>query len=123
MLTASQLTDMQVTQNANLPDLVDIARPQKTASNIGSIQSDGETVISTDVACRVTPAQMLETLGQQARPIETDKYIMRLPVGTNVKDRDTLTITTKGNLKLRVERVKEPRSYDTLITVECEIHS
>lgn len=123
MLTLNQLADMQVTQVANMPDLVDIARPQKTTSTIGSIQSAGEIVISTGTACRITPAQMLETLGQQSRPIETDKYTMRLPTGTDVKDRDSLTVTTQGNLKLRVERIKEPRSYDTVITVECEVHS
>ena len=121
MLTDLDIAKMQTQQEAALPDLLDVFRPVKGVSSIGSAKSTGESEIATAVPCRVTPMQMLEVLGEQARPVEVSKYIVRVAVGTPIYDRDVLVITSQDNLRVRCERVKEPRSYDTIMTLEVEI--
>lgn len=120
MISAEDLAKMQTTQEGALPDLITIEREVQTTTTIGSAKHASWSTIATDVPCRFTPMQMLEVLGEQSRPVEVSKWVGRVPLGTDIKDRDRITITTQSNQVLRVERIKEPRSWNTVLTIEAE---
>lgn len=105
-----------------MPDLLDITRLVGSTSSIGSFMSEGTVVVATNVPCRITPAQQLTSLGERSQPIDVDKYTIRMPKGTDIQKRDFVTIQGSG-LKLEIEFIKLPRSWDTLITAQADIAS
>lgn len=123
MLSDADLEGMRATQEVALPDLCDIARESGgSTSTIGSQISGAHAPIAANVPCRVTPAQMYVTLGERAQPLDIDRYTIRLPLGTDIKKRDQVTIQGSG-LMLEVERVRSPRSWETVLTIEADIPS
>ncbi len=122
MISARDLAGMRATQDDAMPDLITIQRRVMTDDGFGGYNETSRLTIATDVACRITPSQQLEGLGQLGRPVEVASYIVRVPIGTDVRDEDFI-IRKSDSVELQLERVKVPRSWDTLISCEAEIVS
>lgn len=120
MLSAKDLARMRATQEEALPDLLDVSRPSGTTSSIGSRVSGVDNFVEVSVPCRVTPAQQYVTLGERAQPLDIDRYTVRVPRGTNIQKRDQLRIQSSG-LVLEVEAVKQPRSWETVMTITADV--
>lgn len=120
MLSARDLAGMRDTHAEALPDLIlSIKRSSGTTSATGARNSGADSIVASNVPCRISPGQMYVTLGELARPLDVDRYTIRVPRGTNVKKRDTLTFPD-GSI-MEVERVKRPKSWETIMTLEADI--
>lgn len=121
MLLAEELRRIRETQEAALPDTATIKRNVRQDDGFGGTEVASETIIAEDVPCRVFPAQMEEVLGQLARQLERNTYTVRFPHTTDVRDKDILVL--EDGTELKVERVKSPRSWHQLMTVDAERYS
>ena len=121
MLDDWQMMSMQVTQEDGLPDKLDIYRIARTSDGFGGTNTTAAALVSDDVPCRATPAQVQMLGGQADRQLEIEKWTVRVPVGIDIRDDDILVITTQGNEQLQVESAKHPKSWETLRTAMCEV--
>ena len=102
-----------------MPDMVDIRRTERAPDGMGGWNARGERVVYSGLPARVTKAQTQAMGNRTGRDIELEKWIIRLPVGTDVRERDL--IDWEG-LVIEVDEIK-PRSWQTAITVSGEVVS
>ena len=119
MLSDYDLARLRSQQNDNMPSVGTIYRSGRESDGFGGWTPTTEVAVEENVPCRVTPAQVMEGLGELARPVETYIYTVRFPTGTNVLDEDVLELSTGERLK--IESVKSPRSWDTVVTCQAEV--
>lgn len=115
MLTASDLAGMQTTLGQSLPGTVVIQRSTQSSDGMGGI-SDAWAAVGT-VSARVSPAGMgLDDLvGGEA--VNIAPWVVTVPVGTSVTDRDRITYAGQT---FEIEMVDSPRSYATCIRIHCK---
>jgi len=101
-----------------MPELVTIKRRVMQSDGFGGNTVMGLTTIATDVPARITPSQVMAMGGQGDRALELEKWNIRVPVDTNIQDRDLLVWDEQ---EIMVEEVKSPRSYATAISAIGEI--
>lgn len=118
MLSDEDLRQMRATQHDALPDKVTIKRTVFEDDGFGGTAIASEKTIATDVPCRMFPGQMEEVLGQMARQQERNVYTFRFKKDAPVQDKDVLVDGDGETYK--VERIKSPRSYQQLLTIEAE---
>lgn len=119
MLSDEDLRQMRATQHDALPDKVTIKRTVFEDDGFGGTAIASEQTIATDVPCRMFAGQMEEVLGQMARQQERNVFTFRFKKDAPIEDKDVLVLKKDGT-EYKVERIKSPRSYQQLLTVEAE---
>lgn len=119
MFKGDDLKRMRETQHEALPDEVTIKRNVRSDDGFGGTSVTSQQTIATDVPCRFFPGQMEEVLGQMARQQERNVYTFRFKKDADVQDKDVLVLQSDST-EYKVERIKSPRSYQNLLTVEAE---
>lgn len=118
MLTAAELASMRAQQTAAMPELVTIKRRVLATDGFGGYEQASLTTVATDVPARITPAQVMTMGGQGDRALELEKWIIRVPYGTDLQDRDLIEW---GTQEIKVEEVKSPRSFATNVSATGEV--
>lgn len=121
MLSDEDLRRMRETQEAALPDRVTIQRSVAQSDGFGGTTEASVQTVATDVPCRIFTGQMEEVLGQLSRQVERNVYTFRFHHDAPVKDKDIL-IDADGT-EFKVERLKQPKSWQQLLTVEAEVYT
>ncbi len=117
MLSTHQLALMSDAQDLAMPDTCAIERWVYESDGIGGTRRTAtRTVIAASVASRWTPGQQEGQLGQAQRELEIQHWTVRFPLGTTIADEDVLV---RDSRDFRVMRLKDPKSYETVITVEA----
>lgn len=118
MLSDEDLRRMRDTQHNALPSRVTIKRNVPQDDGFGGTTKASIQTIATDVPCRIFTGQMEEVLGQLSRQVERNVYTFRFKKDAPIKDKDIL-VTDAGE-EFKVERLKSPKSWQQLLTVEAE---
>lgn len=109
MLSAAMLAAMQATANASLDVSVTIKRNTAGVSDGAGGSSEVDTTIATVNGNLAQPSgQLMQNYDYLIGTTTT--WMVRLPVGTNVLENDILLV---GSLKLRVQAILQPQSYQT----------
>jgi len=115
MLTADELTDIQATQSANLPDTCTIRRMVRSSDGGG-----GSTVswanVATGVACRSTMTKQPVTLLNALRETVFADWIVTLPSGTVTVSEDEI-VTSRGQTLTVIGLIAGP--WATAVRVAC----
>lgn len=120
-LSAWDLQGMRDTQDAHLPDKMDVYKITYTSDGFGGVNQNATLdLVADDVPCVVTPAQVQMLSGQADRQLEVEKWTVRAPVDYDIRDEYILVVTSMGGQQLQVESAKRPKSYETLGTYMCE---
>lgn len=117
MFSSDDLAGMRATQTSAMPDLGVLKRRVMESDGFGGHTTASLTTVASNVPCRVTPAQVQAMGGQADRALELEKYTLRFPYGTDVRDRDLFV--WEGQT-IEIEDVKAPRSYGTVVTASGE---
>ena len=115
MLTDRELRAIRATQEEVLPEVVSVTRATRTSDGFGG-QHDAVWVEVFTSPARVTQAQTLDMGGQAGRTIEIEKWTVRLPYGTDVREHDRIIW---GDVTIRVDEVKH-RTFETVTSVDGE---
>lgn len=118
MLSDEDLRRMRETQENALPDKVTIKRKVAADDGFGGTTQASIQTVATDVPCRIFTGQMEEVLGQVASQIERNTYTFRFHHDAPIKDKDILV--DEDGTEFKVERLKQPKSWQQLLTVEAE---
>ena len=107
---------MRETQEDAFPDRVTIKRRVMADDGFGGFAQESLKVIGSDIPARVTQAQV-QAFGQGlGRDLDIEKWTIRMPHGTPVKDSDWVYW---GDYIIEVETIK-PRSYATAVSIQGE---
>ena len=117
MLPAYELAQMRAVQVEAMPDLVTIKRRALTSDGFGGGTTGTPTTVASNVPARITQAQVQAMGGQFGRTLELEKWTVRVPFGTDLKDED---FVIWGAITLQVEDVKD-RSWETCISAQAEV--
>lgn len=117
MFSRRDLRLMRRTQANALPDRVTIHRQIANADGFGG-WTPSDDPIATNVPARITEAQMLNFPGQGSREILVEKWTIRLPWGTDLRDGDIIE-DTAGN-RYEVDNVKA-RNWDTTVSAALKV--
>lgn len=109
---------MRTEQETYMPELVDIVRRVLTDDGFGGYDETSTTTVATNVPARIIQGHTFTTLGQMSRDVELAQWTVRVPIGTDVKDEDTVVCSARG-VQFRVTDIK-PKSFDTVMTLACE---
>lgn len=113
MFTAEEITAMQDTQAAAMPDLGVIKRRTMADDGFGGATTATWATIASDVSARVTPAQVQGMGGQADRKLDVELYTLRFEWGTDIQDRDQFIWAGQT---IEISEVKVPRSFGTVTT-------
>ena len=119
MLSDRQLDLMRAQAERGQPELVDVLRRVVVDDGFGGVEDQAPTVAITGLPFRITPAQLIEQVGQAARELQTDMYIGRAPVGTDLRIEDSVLFP--DGRQFTIKKVNTPRSYDTALTTTLEL--
>ena len=118
MFSDQQLADMQATQEDAMPERVTIERRTLKTNGLGGTSTAAWVVQATRVPARISPSQVLNMGGQGDRNLELEKWNIRMPYGTDLRDRDRIIW---GAQTIGIEEVKAPRSFATNVSANGEI--
>lgn len=118
MFTADEMQAMRDMQAEAMPDTGTIKRATYMSDGFGGHNQTSWATIASNVACRVTPAQLQGMGGQADRTLDIEKYTLRFEWGTDIQDRDRFE--WEGQV-IEIEDVKVPRSFGTVITCTGEV--
>ena len=118
MFSNQQLADMQATQESAMPERVTIERATIKSDGFGGHSTDQWVEVAVNVPARINPAQVLAMGGQGDRMLELEKWNIRMPHGTDLRDKDRILWGTQS---IHVEEVKTPRSFATNVSAIGEI--
>jgi hypothetical protein len=118
MFTEEQLAKMQETQTSAMPERVIIERATIKSDGFGGHSVDQWEEVAVNVPARINPAQVLAMGGQGGRMLELEKWNIRMPHGTDLRDKDRILWGTQS---IHVEEVKTPRSFATNVSAIGEI--
>lgn len=118
---------MRQTQGEAFPDRVTIRRVQRVSDGFGGFKGEGEPVIVAEgVPARIAESQLQVMPGQAARDVAIEKWSVRVPVGTDIRDDDLVDwFTLSGGayvdtgFTFKVENLKS-RSWQTAISATAE---
>lgn len=117
MLSDRQIALMRTQQQEAMPLLIDIERWVYESDGIGGTRrTPTRSVIASAVESRWRAGEFEGQFGQASRELEIEHWTVRIPIGTEVADEDILVIP-EDDTEYRIERVREPKSYDTVITL------
>jgi hypothetical protein len=119
MFSTRDLALMRVAQEAALPDLLTIKRTVRVDDGFGGNAKTSEVTVASNVPGRVIPGAVLEGLGQAGRPLDVKNYLVRVPVGTDLLPEDI--VVTAGGDRLRIDQLKTPASWDTILTASAVV--
>ena len=119
MLSDRELRAIRKEQEEWLPDTVTIQRATRSSDGFGGHGDAVWADVASDVPARITKAQTLDMGGQAGRKIEIEKWTVRLPHGTEVREFDRIVWTTEG-LTIRVDEIKHG-SYRSVVSVAGEL--
>ncbi len=102
-VSAGELELMRGAQEAAMLDRVDITRRVLIDDSFGGSKDGTPVTIAEDVPARITQAQVQTMYGQADRALALEKWIIRLPYGTNLQDEDYVVW---GDTTIQVEDVK-----------------
>ena len=112
-LTADELGLLQDEAVVWMPDRCDTFRYTSSDDAFGGRGDETEEPVLTDVPCSVETGagheQILASLGIER---QTSVYLVALPADTDVRVRDHIVVTTKGNLHLMVQAVMAPETEE-----------
>lgn len=116
-LDATEIAAMRATVDDSLPDSVVVQRASYTADGLGG--SVAAWAVAGTVAARVSPgqAQGEEPFAGGGRPVAEGPWVVTLPAGTDVTERDRIAF---GTTTLEVRKVDQPRSWALDVRCECE---
>jgi hypothetical protein len=120
LLTSVDLRHIRQTHLAHMPDQATILRRVLTDDGFGGVTNNPLTTIATGVPCRITEAQMQDLGGQGARNVDVEKWTIRMPRGTNIKDEDFIVWASGNGEQFQVEDVKG-RTNEGVLTIKAEI--
>jgi hypothetical protein len=113
-----QLDGIAADLTSTMPDLCDVFRRSGVADDYGG--GAGQAEVLSDVPVGITPVQSNafgdETPGGRVG-LET-YFQIALPLGTLVSEGDEIVVTTKDNLRLTLESVQRPESYDVMVKAQ-----
>ena len=112
-IPAAEITAMQAATNATLDQTCVIKRNTAGTSDGAGGTSESLTTIAT-VSCHVSEPTSVLLQNYDYLVGSESAWMVRLPVGTNVKENDLLTI---GGQKLRVQVLLSPRSFPVALRV------
>jgi hypothetical protein len=118
MLSDNELASMRATQEEAMPERVTIERRTVKTNGLGGTSTNAWVVQATRVPARITPAQVQMIGGQGDRMLELEKWNLRFPHGTDLRDLDRVLW---GTQIIGVEEVKSPRSFATNVSAVGEI--
>lgn len=115
-LSASDLQCIRTTANSFLPGTAVISRASYTTDGMGG-STDVWTNVGT-VSARVSPNGngIEEIIGGGAKMNSIAPWIVTVPVGTSINERDKITY---ANQTFEVVRTDDTRSYATNIRIYC----
>jgi hypothetical protein len=116
MLSAADLTAMQVTLDASLPDTATVYRVARTSDDAGGY-TDAWAAAGSAVACRISPVSSGRELAVAAKLTSVSPWVLTLPAGTNVTTADQLRTSTRT---FEVLAPLAPRSWEISRRVICE---
>lgn len=120
MLGNRDLELMRTQQVEAMPDTVTIEERVLASDGFGGFNETSRVVIASGVPARITPMSLLEGLGQLGRPVDVNSYIVRVPRTTPVAEEQFLIRESDG-VEMQINRVKSPRSWETVLTLETEV--
>lgn len=118
MLTERDLKLMRGVQAEALPDLVTIKRTIRQDDGFGGWDATAEATVAVNVPARITEAQTQAFPGQAARELLVEKWTIRLPWGTDLRDEDI--VEDSAGRRFKVENVKA-RNWDTAVSAMMEV--
>lgn len=119
MLSGRDLKLMRKAQAEALPDLVSIKRAVRQDDGFGGYPTVAEETVAVNVPARITEAQMMNFPGQAAREFLVEKWTIRLPWGTDLRDEDI--VEDAAGRRFKVENVKA-RNWDTAVSASMEVY-
>ena len=122
-LTVREIQTLRKETEDWMPDLCSILREVADSDDVyGGRGSTTETTVATGVVCLVEPgAGHSQDEAYFAKIEGIQQWAVSVPAGTNVKVGDHLVISSRANLRVRVQAMQAPASYDLeirLITTE-----
>ena len=119
MFTVEDMAGMEQTQIDDMPDHGAIERQESTddgfgGRTVGTTPEDGRRVVHARVSARVIKAQTQAMGGQSSRQVELEKWLLRFPKGTDIKERDYF-VWEEGGITIQIDELK-PRSYSTVLS-------
>jgi len=116
MIPDRELDAIRAVQESLMPDTVDVQRRTNADDGFGGRQNTTWADAVIGIPARVSKAQTLDLGGQGGRKIELEKWLVRMPFGTDVREGDRILY---GALTIDVDEVKYG-SYKTAVTISGE---
>ena len=117
MLTDRELAQIRAEQEKVLPEVVTIERASRTSDGFGGHGNASWVAVASDVPARITQAQTLDLGGQGGRKIEVEKWTVRVPYGTDMREHDHVLW---GDVTIRIDELKAG-TYRTVLTGAGEV--
>ena len=114
--TDRELRLIRAEQETAMPERVEIQRKLRVNDGFGGSQNTVWTPIASNLPARVTMGQTLDMGGQAARKMEVEKWTVRLPWATDVKEHDRILW---DGIAIAVDEIKTG-SYRSAKTVAGE---
>jgi hypothetical protein len=115
--SAYEMAQLRATQEAAFPERVTVKRRRLSSDGFGGVKTETPVVVAMEVPARITQAQVQDMGGQAARGLLLEKWTIRVPHGTDLRDEDYVEW---GDLTIQVEDVKH-RSYETAVSAMGEV--
>ena len=103
MIPLRELDAIRAVQEEAMPDLVDIQRRTNSDDGFGGRQNTTWATVATGVPARVSKAQTLDLGGQGGRKVELEKWLVRVPHATDIREGDRVIF---GTLVIDVDEFK-----------------
>lgn len=114
VLSAEELSDLRGATESWFTDTCDIhGHTAGVQDGYGGYSTDPETVKQVGVACTIeSGAEHVQTRALLAKIENVQAFAVTFPANTDVAVDDILIITSRANLRLRVEGVMAPESWE-----------
>lgn len=108
--SAAELAALQTATNASLDQTCTITRLTNGKDGTGYTTHTSTVIATTSARVSLPTGSYIQNLGDRMSDLKT--WLVTLPVGTDVRTNDTLTV---NGLALTVQTVFTPQSYQTAV--------
>lgn len=113
-LTTSEIASLRSEVNAWLVDTCDLYRETRTTDDFGG-QTEAETLVQSGIRCSIQSGVAHEQVVANIGTLRSEHiYTVTVPAETDVRVQDNLVLTTKANLKVRVQAVFRPETNELM---------
>lgn len=115
MISSAQLAAFQAAAKAAMDQAITIKRNTAGSSDGAGGTSESLTTVTSVVGNLAQPtAELMQNYDYLIGSVSA--WLVRMPVSTNVKEADVLVV---GSMKLRVQVLFQPQSYQTAMLLLC----